>query len=100
MFVLMLQVLYGYNNRFAQCCERHGYTEETKAAFRAAAAYDLSVLDKLAVPQKVLLSWLSACSAICGGDSAFDDASWQDAGMSLSWSKQANRVKRDHVRPA
>jgi hypothetical protein len=80
----MLQILYGYKNRFAQSCERHGYTEETKAAFRGAAAYDLSALDKLSVPHNVLLSWLSACSASSGGESSFDDASWQDAGMSLS----------------
>lgn len=70
-----LQVLLGYDNRFAQACERHGAGAMTQV-FEAAAQYDLSVLDKLAVDDETLLAWIQQRSSDDEGMRA-----WREAGM-------------------
>jgi hypothetical protein len=73
---LVLQVLLGSDNRFAQCCERRGH-EHAQRGFQSAAANDLYVLDELAVADNVILQWISAC----GSSSSGQANAWAAAGM-------------------
>ena len=91
--LLSSQVLLGYDNRFAQACERRGYGDAT-LAYNAAVKYDLAVLDKLAVRDETLLAWIEQRSS---GD--FGMRAWHDAGPPLGHTSspgapQATRFSR------